>query len=113
VESEKSVIIVLDIPAGAPAEDAERLLNEPYAEGYNLVNAFPAGNAIRALYRLSAEARKPDTQKEDEEAIAFLKANIQLTTREAYIQLSAKGIKKSQTWIDLKRTELGLPRGRK
>lgn len=114
-EAEKSVIIVLDIPVDASKEDAELLLNGPYADGYNLLNAFPAENkSIRALYRLSADARKGDGQKEDEKlVVAFLKSNTHLTTREAYIQLSAKGIKTSQTAIDLTRAKLGLPRGKK
>jgi hypothetical protein len=49
-------IRVVDIPATATAEEAERLLNEPYAEGYYsdklVLVGLPEGTGARAFYRL-------------------------------------------------------------
>lgn len=52
---------VVDIPAGATAEQAEQLLNEPCAAGYYLrsINMWPDKSA-RAVFNLRAKPEKED-----------------------------------------------------
>lgn len=56
-EGVESMIRVVDVPEGATAEDAERLLNAPYEDGFYLMqitagsNACVQGTAYRAFYK--------------------------------------------------------------
>jgi hypothetical protein len=55
-------IRVIDIPTTATADEAERLLNEPYAEGYYsdklVLNGLPEGIGARAFFRLRVKPER-------------------------------------------------------
>jgi hypothetical protein len=55
-------IKVVDVPATATAEEAERLLNAPYADGYYsdklIITGLPDGIGARAFYKLRVKPER-------------------------------------------------------
>lgn len=50
----KKIILVIDVPASATAEEAEQILNKPFEEGYYLERLQPKGGDLsaRAFFKL-------------------------------------------------------------
>jgi hypothetical protein len=90
-------IRVIDVPANVTAEQAERILNEPYEAGYYLDKTFLGmdGAGIRAVYRQRREKAAPD----DEAAKAIIQANPNQTVRAIQRALADAGIVRSTGWI--------------
>lgn len=62
----KKMIRVVDIPADATAEQAEQLLNEPFADGYMLITLRSLGvasGAERAYFKLRTKAVKSEGEE--------------------------------------------------
>jgi hypothetical protein len=108
-ERTQPVIRVVDIPDGASAEQAERLMNGPCDEAnYLLVNVLYMEplRSTRAVYRLSAreQAGRPDTAAtgtdgKDEAARAVIAANSALTVPALIAKLASLGIDRKKTWV--------------
>lgn len=116
------VIRVVDVPKGATADEAQRLMNGPCAENrYLLVQVLqlPNGNT-RAIYRLLARAVDKDLEGrtalttnrdgKEAEALDFLRAHPEMSLRVMEAELAAIGIKRSKDWLMTKRHRL-LARG--
>jgi hypothetical protein len=108
-ERTQPVIRVVDIPDGASAQQAERLMNVPCEEAnYLLVNVLYMEplRSTRAVYRLSAreQAGRPDTAAtgtdgKDEAARAVIAANPTLTVPALIAKLAGLGIDRKKTWV--------------
>jgi predicted AAA+ superfamily ATPase len=112
------VIRVVDVPDGTPADEAQKLLNEPCSENrYLLVQVLPLpGGATRAFYRLLRNAYHPDSPHrqsftnldgKDDAARAIISAHGQRLTIPALMRaLADTGIKRGKTWVSERRLEL-------
>ena len=110
--------LIIDMPAGISPEDAERLLNEPYEQGYYLRSIVPwPGVGARAVYQLLAklmtddEATEPagpkaDADGREEEAIQVIRAHPDFSLRDIVVKLEEAGIKRSRSWVGEKRLKL-------
>jgi hypothetical protein len=111
VNMETAIVRVVDIPEGATAAEAERLLNEPCRAGFYLVQVLALGTstASRAFFkrRLSniAESRR---NRDGMEAMAvdLIKVHPELTCRALVDLLKERGIERKLTWVWKKRAEL-------
>jgi len=57
--SDKKMLRIVEVPVGATAEEAETILNAPFAEGYYYVQTIAAESAgLRALYKLRTKPEK-------------------------------------------------------
>ena len=116
-----NVVEVVDIPPSATEDQARTLLNRPCEENrYMLVQVvtLPDGTQ-RAIYRILARALDMNPEErallcrfsanrdgKDEAAIAVIKGNPKMSSRELEEQLKALGIKRSKDWCARKRREL-------
>ena len=113
------VVRVVDVPIGTCADEAQRILNGPCAENrYLLVQVLqlPDGS-LRAIYRLlvlalDAEAREAfrkfsgNRDGKDAEALDFIRAHPELSTRGIESGLAELGIRRSKDWVSKKRRYL-------
>jgi hypothetical protein len=110
MERTQPVIRVVDIPDGASAEQAERLMNMPCEEAnYLLVNVLymEPVRAVRAFYRLSARDQawnSSDTTSgqldgKDDAARKVIAANSALTVPALIAKLAGMGIDRKKTWV--------------
>jgi hypothetical protein len=107
--NEQKKILVVDIPASASAEEAERLLTEPLEQGYYLKNVFPwPGLGARAVYPLLAKRETTDKPVDghEEDALQIIRNNPTLSIRALVLKLRIAGIERSKTWVGDKRFEL-------
>lgn len=112
-------ILVVDIPTDATAEQAEALLNAPYADGYSLDQSLWSGPGIgaRVIFRLRASLVKGDSKSwcrvragdEDgrgAEAVQVIKENPDLSHAKVAAKLRGLGIQRSRTWVGNKRFDI-------
>jgi hypothetical protein len=108
-------ILIVEIPEAASAEATERLLTEPYEQGYFLKTIVPwPGIGARAFYSRWAKpvaSGKPagnpgNADGREEEALQIILANPESSLRELVHSLKAVGIKRSRSWVGEKRFEL-------
>ena len=99
-------ILVVDVPRGATAEEAEQLLNAPYDEGYYLDRLFDgfAEGIVRGFYKLRVKPERDGA--EDEAALAIVKEHPKASVREVVEFLKQAGIKRGRSWVSQKRFEL-------
>lgn len=90
-------IVVIDVPASVPAEEAAAMLNEPLARGYYFRSAT-AGDPMRAIFVQYAN----DNEKCAEElsAMDLVVANRKASATRIVQLLCLKGIYRSTTWVN-------------
>jgi hypothetical protein len=107
------MVRVIDIPKGMPAEDAERLLHEPYEDGFYLMHVYPLEGAAthRAYFKHRVIKDEPvrDRDGQEQRALAVIADYRNESSRKLVTRLRALGIKRSQSWVYRKRAELQMP----
>jgi hypothetical protein len=101
-------VVVIDVPANTIAEEAERLLNEPYSRGFYIHRAMELGQGcMRVVYvhRDRPAATKPTVTKEAT-AIQFLRDNREMSIPQLVASFKAIGFVRSAGWITEKRAEI-------
>jgi len=101
-------VVVLDVPADTSAEEASRLLNEPYARGFYIHRAIEHGlGSLRVVYVHPDRpaATKPTATKEAT-AIQFLWDNREMSIPQLVAAFKAIGFARGATWITEKRIEI-------
>ena len=83
-------IRVIDVPASATTEESERLLNEPYGEGYYLITLTPHMSGMRGYFRQRAKQAKSG---EVDAAMELLKAHPGISCRKTAQMLSEHGFR--------------------
>jgi hypothetical protein len=107
-ETPETNVVVLDVPANTSAEDAARLLNEPYERGFYIHRAMEHGlGSLRVVYvhRDRPAATKPTVTKEAT-AIQFLRDNREMSIAQLVAAFKAIGFVRSAGWITEKRAEI-------
>lgn len=106
-ETENNVV-VLDIPAETPADDAARLMNEPYARGFYIHRAMEHGlGSLRVVYvhRDKPAAPRSSVTKEAT-TIQFLRDNREMSISQLVATFKAIGFVRGAVWITDKRAEI-------
>jgi hypothetical protein len=90
-------ILVVDVPASVPADEASALLSEPLTRGYYL-KSTTTGEPMRAVYSMYADK---DATKCDEElrAIDLTVARRRESATRIVQALCEQGIYRSTTWV--------------
>jgi hypothetical protein len=98
-------ILVVDLPATVPADEASTILSEPLTRGYYLKNVSTAGEHMRVVYSAYAD---PDTSKCDEElrAMDLVVAHRKETATRIVQVLCEHGIYRGTAWVNKTRDEL-------
>jgi hypothetical protein len=96
-------IIVIDIPATVPVEDAAKILSEPLARGY-YVRGVSAGEPMRVVF--APYAATEDKCKEELQAMDIVLANRRETATRIVQVLCARGIYRGTAWVNKTRDEL-------
>jgi len=97
----RKLILVVDVPADAPAEEIERTLAAPLENDYYLVGSLHTeGHTIRAIYKLRTYQLASDV------GVDFVKQHPEMPTEKIRLALAAKGIKRSEPWIERVRNDL-------
>jgi hypothetical protein len=107
-ETPETNVVVLDVPANTSAEDAARLLNEPYERGFYIHRAMEHGlGSLRVVYvhRDRPAATKPTVTKEAT-AIQFLRDNREMSIPQLVAAFKAIGFIRGAAWITEKRAEI-------
>jgi hypothetical protein len=107
-ETPETNVVVLDVPANTSAEDAARLLNEPYERGFYIHRAMEHGlGSLRVVYvhRDRPAATKPTVTKEAT-AIQFLRDNREMSIPQLVAAFKAIGFVRGAAWITDKRAEI-------
>lgn len=125
-ERMQPVIRVIDVPDGATAEEAQRLMNGPCDQAnYLLVNVLYMEplRSTRAVFRLSAREQagtpmgnRADSEGKDDAARKIIAANSALTVPALIAKLAGMGIDRKKTWVayarlDGRSTRTTLTRG--
>jgi hypothetical protein len=104
------MVRVVDIQVGASAEEAERLLNEPYSDGFYLMQVYPVeGAAHRAFFKhrvLKQNIPVRNRDGKEAEALAIIKANAHLPQRRIVELLDRAGIRRGLSWVNRKMIEM-------
>lgn len=106
-------IRVVDIPVNVTAEQAERLLNEPFDANYYLDKTFPGlgGLGIRAVFRQRCE-KTLTLSPEDETAKAIVHENWSQSASAVRFTLADAGIVRTADWITNVRVEIAAKTAR-
>ena len=88
----ESQVVVLDVPADTSAEEASRLMNEPYARGYYIHRDKPA-------------TPRSSVTKEAA-AIQFLRDNREMSIPQLVAAFKAIGFVRGAVWITERRAEI-------
>ena len=96
-------VIVIDIPATVPAEDAGKILSEPLTRGY-YVRGITAGEPMRVVF---APYAPTENKCEDElRAMELVVTHRQETATRIVQMLCARGIYRGTAWVNKTRDEL-------
>jgi hypothetical protein len=107
-ETTDTNVVVIDVPADTSAEEASRLMNEPYARGFYIHRAMEHGlGSLRVVYvhRDRPAATKPTLTKEAA-AIQFLRDNREMSIAQLVAAFKAIGFVRGAAWITEKRVEI-------
>jgi hypothetical protein len=111
--TERKQIVVVDVPAGITASEAEQLLNDACQPGYYLRAVTPLANGdSRAFFALRIQPEQKEHRplsnidgKEDE-ALAIIRAHSDDSIFSIVQRLQAVGIKRGKNWVSWKRQEM-------
>lgn len=108
MEPELPMIRVVDLSTDTSQEEAERLLNAPYAAGYYLERLIPDwSDAVKARAVYRKRKREEQTAPPDSDsADALLRAHPKMSVRELQNLLNAHGVKRSRGWVHKQRTRI-------
>lgn len=105
----EKLIIAVDVPSWASAEDAERIFNQPYSRGYYVLSIGQrADGSARGFFKKS---RDPEQNPKDEEALAIIRAHPRDSVTHLLARFKAAALKRSHNWISQQRTLLKVERG--
>jgi hypothetical protein len=96
-------VIVIDIPATVPADDAARILSEPLARGY-YVRGITGGEPMRVVF--APYAPTEDKCADELRAMELVVAHRQETATRIVQMLCAHGIYRGTAWVNKTRDEL-------
>jgi hypothetical protein len=96
-------VIVIDIPATVPAEDAGKILSEPLTRGY-YVRCVSAGEPMRVVF--APYAATEDKCKDELLAMDIVLANRRETATRIVQVICAHGIYRGTAWVNKTRDEL-------
>jgi hypothetical protein len=98
-------ILVIDLPASVPADEASTILSEPLTRGYYLKSATTTGEPMRVVYSTYVEAK--DGECDEELRAMELVVTHRRETATRIVQLLCKqGIYRGTTWVNKTRDEL-------
>jgi hypothetical protein len=96
-------VIVIDIPATVPAEDAAKILSDPLTRGY-YVRGVTAGEPMRVVF---ASYKPTEDKCEDElRAMDIVLAHRRETATRIVQVLCTHGIYRGTAWVNKTRDEL-------
>lgn len=108
--------VVFDIPVSTTAEEAARLINEPYERGFYIHSVSPwlghGGVGARVFAKRITHPRtaKPFSSEapatKEARATQFLRDNREMTVKQLYAAFKAIGVVRSEAWIGKKRVEI-------
>jgi hypothetical protein len=96
-------VIVIDIPATVPAEDASKILSEPLTRGY-YVRGMTAGEPMRVVF--APYAATEDKCEDELRAMELVVTHRQETATRIVQMLCARGIYRGTAWVNKTRDEL-------
>jgi hypothetical protein len=100
-------VLVIDVPTGATAEEATRLLSEAYDRGYHIHRALEWPGGARVIYVRSKPTTVRSTPPTKEAtAIQFLRDNREMSIQQLVAAFKAIGFVRSAGWITEKRAEI-------
>jgi hypothetical protein len=98
-------IVVIDIPASVPAEEAAAILSEPLTRGYYL-KGTTQGDPMRAVFAQSLAADSQTKCYEDLRAMDLVVEHRKQTVTRIVQALAQNGIHRSMQWVGKTREEL-------
>lgn len=98
--------LVVDVPFGMTAEDAERLLNEPYARGYYIHRSMEWIDGARVIYVHRVKPIATNGPTKESQAMQFLRDNREMSANQLVAAFKALGFPRSSVWIGKKRMEV-------
>ena len=121
-DTQRTMVLVLDIPFGTTAEETTERLDEPYRNGFYIHRAIEWPGGVRVLYVANKTSAKPKAEKteatgalapiptpaqtRESAAMAFLRDNRQLSATALAAAFKALGFPRSPAWISKTRAEL-------
>jgi hypothetical protein len=112
-ETNGPMMLAFDIPLTTTADEAARLVNEPYTRGFYVhsIVQWPGVGArvfLRRHVRLAVKPTNSDLPPPTREARAmqFIRDNREMTNKELSAALKALGFPRSVVWIGKKRLEV-------
>ena len=98
-------ILVIDVSATVPADDAAKILSEPLGCGYYLKHAT-LGEPMRVLYAQYAPGKDDNKCDEELRAMDVVVAHRGATSTRIVQMLWELGINRGTTWVNKTRDEL-------